>query len=63
MKLTNVILSTFTGETVRPLGEAFVKVDYLGMQDSALNCGKGMYICPVWPKLAHGVKAGLEKCI
>ena len=30
MKPTNVILSTFTA--VRPLGEAFVKVDYSGMQ-------------------------------
>ena len=32
MKSTNVVLSTYTGETVRPLGEAHVKVEYMGSQ-------------------------------
>ena len=32
MKSTNVVLSTYTGETVRPLGEAHVKVDYMRSQ-------------------------------
>ena len=32
MKFTNVVLSTYTGETVRPLGEAHVKVEYMGSQ-------------------------------
>ena len=31
---TNVVLSTYTGETVRPLGEAYVKVEYSGLQHS-----------------------------
>ena len=34
MQPTNVVLSTYTGETVRPLGEAHVKVEYLGLQHS-----------------------------
>ena len=29
---TNVVLSTYTGETVRPLGEVLVKVEYSGTQ-------------------------------
>ena len=32
MKSTNVVLSTYTGETVRPLGEAHGKVEYMGSQ-------------------------------
>ena len=32
MKSTNVVLLTYTGETVRPLGEAHVKVEYMGSQ-------------------------------
>ena len=32
MKSTNVVLSTCTGETVRSLGEAHVKVEYMGSQ-------------------------------
>ena len=32
MKSTNVVLSTYTGETVRPLGVAHVKVEYMGSQ-------------------------------
>ena len=31
---TNVVLSTYTGETVRPLGEVYVKVEYSGLQHS-----------------------------
>ena len=34
MQPTNVVLSTYTGETVRPLGEAYVKVEYSGFQHS-----------------------------
>ena len=34
MQPTNVVLSTYTGETVRPLGEAYVKVEYSGLQHS-----------------------------
>ena len=34
LKPTNVVLSTYTGETVHPLGEAFVNVEYLGSQYS-----------------------------
>ena len=34
MQPTNVLLSTYTGETVRPLGEAYVKVEYSGLQHS-----------------------------
>ena len=30
LKPTNVVLSTYTGETVQPLGEAFVNVEYSG---------------------------------
>ena len=32
MQPTNVPLSTYTGETVRPLGETYVKVEYSGLQ-------------------------------
>ena len=32
MHLTNVMLSTYTGETVRPLGQAYVKIEYSGLQ-------------------------------
>ena len=32
MKPSNVVLSTYTGETVRPLGEAHVSVEYMGSQ-------------------------------
>ena len=32
MKSTNVVLSTYTGETVRPLEEAHVKIEYMGLQ-------------------------------
>ena len=32
MKPTNVVLSTYTDETVRHLGEAHVKVEYMGSQ-------------------------------
>ena len=32
MKSTNVMPSTYTGETARPLGEAHVKVEYMGSQ-------------------------------
>ena len=32
MKSTNLVLSTYTGKTVRPLGEAHVKVEYMGSQ-------------------------------
>jgi len=31
---TNVVLSTYTGETMHPLGEAYVKVEYSGLQHS-----------------------------
>ena len=31
---TNVVLSTSTGETVHPLGDAFVNVEYSGSQYS-----------------------------
>lgn len=31
---TNVVLSTYTGETVHPLGEAYVKVEYTGLKHS-----------------------------
>ena len=34
MQPTNVVLSAYTGETVRPLGEAYVKVEYSGLQHS-----------------------------
>ena len=34
LKPTNVLLSTYTGETVHPLGEAFVNVEYSGSQYS-----------------------------
>jgi len=34
MQPTNVVLSTYTGEVVRPLGEADVKVEYSGLQHS-----------------------------
>ena len=34
MQPTNVVLSTYTGETVRHLGEAYVKVEYSGLQHS-----------------------------
>lgn len=34
MKPTNVVLSTYTGKTLRPLGEAFVEVENLGLQHS-----------------------------
>ena len=34
LKPTNVVLSTYTGETVHPLGEAFVNVEYSGSQYS-----------------------------
>ena len=34
MQPTNVLLSTPTGETVHPLGEAYVKVEYSGLQHS-----------------------------
>ena len=34
LKATNVVLSTYTGETVHPLGEAFVNVEYSGSQYS-----------------------------
>ena len=32
MQPTNVVLSTYTSETVRPLGEAYVNVEYSGLQ-------------------------------
>lgn len=32
MQPTNMILSTYTGEFVRHLGEAYVKVEYSGLQ-------------------------------
>ena len=32
LKPTNVVLSTYTGETMHPLGEAFVNVEYSGSQ-------------------------------
>ena len=32
MKSSNVVLATYTGETVRPLGVAHVKVEYMGSQ-------------------------------
>ena len=32
LKSANVALSTYTGETVRPLGEAFVHVQHSGWQ-------------------------------
>lgn len=32
MKPPTVVLSTYTGETVRPLGEAHVSVEYMGSQ-------------------------------
>ena len=31
-----VVLSTYTGKTVRPLGEAYVKVEYSRLQHSLL---------------------------
>ena len=34
MQLTNVVLSTCAGETVHPLGEVYVKVEYSGLQHS-----------------------------
>ena len=34
MQTTNVVLSTYTGETVRLLGKAYVKVEYSGLQHS-----------------------------
>ena len=34
MQPTNVVLSTCSGETVRPLGEAYVKFEYSGLQHS-----------------------------
>ena len=34
MQTANVVLSTYTGETVRLLGEAYVKVQYSGLQHS-----------------------------
>lgn len=34
MKPTNVVLSTYTGETVHPLGEAYVDVEYSGSRHS-----------------------------
>ena len=34
MQPTNVVLSTYTSETVRPLGKAYVKVEYSGLQHS-----------------------------
>ena len=34
MQPTKVVLSSYTGETVRPLGEAYAKVEYLGLQHS-----------------------------
>ena len=56
MKPTNVVLSTFTGETVCPLGEAFVKVDYSGIQKTlplivvkeVKDCGKRL-----WPNFCR----------
>ena len=34
MQPSNVLLSTYTGEIVRTLGETFVKVEYSGLQHS-----------------------------
>ena len=34
MQPINLLLSTYTGETVRPSGEAYVKVEHSGLQHS-----------------------------
>ena len=34
MQPTNVVLSTYIGETVHPLGEAYMNMEYLGLQCS-----------------------------
>ena len=45
MQPSNVLLSTYTGEIVRPLGETFVKVEYSGLQHSLplLEVQEGTY--------------------
>lgn len=55
-------LSTYTGETVRPLGEAFVHVQHSGWQRfPPLLVAEGREICLIWSKLAHGCEPRFEK--
>ena len=52
MKSTNVVLSTHTGETVRPLGETHVKVQYMGSQFLMHYSQKLKVHCLRWKKMA-----------
>ena len=62
MKSTKLVLLTYKAETVRPLGEAHMKVEYIGSQYTLLfsNCTWGNW-CFVWSKLAYRFQPRLEE--
>lgn len=62
MKSTKLVLLTYKGETVRPLGETHMKVEYIGSQYTLpfLIVRKGTGAL-VWSKLANRFQPRLEE--